>query len=61
MFLSQQRELLKKTRDAMGEKYKEYMEAGRVRPAVATAIMYGRLDVIVQFVESIERKHKDEN
>jgi hypothetical protein len=45
----------------MGEKYKEYMEAGRVRPAVATAIMYGRLDVIVQFVESIERKHKDEN
>ena len=61
MFLSQQRELLKKTRDAMGSKYKEYMEAGRVRPAVATAIMYGRLDVIVQFVESIERKHKDEN
>ena len=56
MFLEQQKEILKKTREAMKERYREYMGAGKVRPAVATAIMYGRLDVIVEFVESVEKK-----
>jgi hypothetical protein len=61
MFLSQQREILKKTRDAMEMKYKEYLKTGKVHPAVATAILYGRLDVIVEFVEAVDRRVRDEN